>query len=550
MRRLISIAFVLAVCVGAAVLAGASDDSASGKTYKIVFDNAFGLVEGGDFRVGGVTAGATTKFEATKDSPPKAEVTVEITEPGFDSFRSDASCNIKPQSLIGEYYVDCQPGTKSEKLEDGATIPVENTASTIPQDLVNNILRRPYKERLRLVINELGTGLAGRPADLQAVLKRAHPGLRETTKVLKILGDQNRVIENFIKDSDTVVAQLEARKDEVSRFIVEAGETAEISATRREELRQTFAKLPAFLGELTPTMARLEDVADQQIPLLRDARRAAPDLNAFLTLLGPFSEASRPAVRSLGEAAEVGARAFEKGSNEVKELRTLASGAPAAAKPLRQLLESLDDRRRAIDSDPRAAVNGPGSNDPSTNRGKTTGFTGLEAIWNYFFWQGLSVNGFDDIGHLLRISIVASEGPNGCSSYENDTPMNNPSLAEKFRQCNQYLGPNQPGVYTPDFTQGPNAASLQREAGKPAKKVGERRKEGQPDAGPLPGQKDVSKPQIALPPQLEELIDKLPKLPKTGSERLDQILQGEKPAPGLGGQQGDANQLLDFLLAP
>ena len=549
MRRLISIAFVVLVCGGAAVLAAASDDSGSGKTYNIIFDNGFGLVEGGDFRVGGVTAGSTTGFEATEDSPPKAKVTAEINKPGFDSFRSDASCNIKPQSLIGEYYVDCQPGTSSKKLEDGATIPVEQTESTIPQDLVNNILRRPYRERLRLIINELGTGLAGRPEDLQAVLKRAHPGLRETSKVLKILGDQNRVIENFIRDSDTVVAQLEARKDEVSRFIVEAGETAEISATRREELRQTFNKLPGFLGELTPTMARLEDLADEQIPLLRDARRAAPDLDAFLRLLGPFSEASRPAVRSLGEAAEVGARAFEKGSNEVEELRLLAKDAPATAKPLRQLLESMDDRRRATDNDPRGAVDGPGPNDPSTNRGTTAGFTGLESIWNFVFWSGMSLNGFDDVSHLLRISVVATEGPNGCSAYENDTPLNNPSLAEKFRQCNQYLGPNQPGVYTPDFTQGPNAASLAREAGKPAKKVGERRKEGQPDAGPLPGQKDVSKPQITLPPQLKDLIDKLPKLPKTGTERLDQLLQGETPLPGAGGQQ-DTNQLLDFLLAP
>ena len=548
MRRLISVGFVLLLCAGAAVLAAASDEGSKGTTYKIVFDNAFGLTEGGDFRVGGVNAGATTEFEATKDTPPKAQVTVEITEPGFDSFRSDATCNIKPQSLIGEYYVDCQPGASKKKLEGGATIPVSQTASTIPQDLVNNILRRPYRERLRLIINELGTGLAGRPEDLQAVLKRAHPGLRETSKVLKILGDQNTVIENFIKDSDTVVSELEARKQEVSRFIVEAGETAEISATRREELRRTFNKLPGFLGELQPTMARLEDLADEQIPLLRDARRAAPDLDAFLTLLGPFSEASRPAIRSLGDAAVVGARAFEKGANEVKELRALAADAPATAKPLRQFLESLDDRRRAIDKDPRGAVNGPPAGDPS-NRGQNTGFTGLEAVWQFFFWQGLSINGFDDLSHILRISVVLSEGPNGCSPYENDTPQRTPSLAEKFRQCNQYLGPNQPGVYTPDFTKGPTAASLAREAGKPAKKVGERRKDGQPDAGPLPGQKDISKPQITLPPQLKDLIDRLPKLPKTGTERLDQLLQGERPLPGGGGQQ-DGNQLLDFLLAP
>ena len=61
MRRLLS-AFLVVVVVGAAaVLAGAKGEQPKGKTVKIVFDNAFGLTEGGDFRVGGVKAGKTTK---------------------------------------------------------------------------------------------------------------------------------------------------------------------------------------------------------------------------------------------------------------------------------------------------------------------------------------------------------------------------------------------------------------------------------------------------------------------------------------------------------
>ncbi len=182
---------VLALLGAGAVVAGAQDDKAkSGTEIKIVFDNAFGLTKGGDFRVGGVKAGSTTDFKATDTNPPKAEVTAKITEPGFTNFRRDASCTIKPQSLIGEYYVDCQPGSPGQPKLKGR-IPVAQTSSTIPQDLVNNVLRRPYKERLRLVINELGTGLAGRPKDLQAVLRRAHPGLRETSATLRILGRQN-----------------------------------------------------------------------------------------------------------------------------------------------------------------------------------------------------------------------------------------------------------------------------------------------------------------------------------------------------------------------
>src|SRR5919108_255201 len=357
---------VLGVCAGAFVLAGASDKGPEGQTYTIMFDNAFGLTNGGDFRVGGVNAGQTTDFavEKKRGEAPKAIVTAEITKPGFGQFRSDASCEIRPQSLIGEYYVDCQPGQSDERLPHN-TVPVEQTSSTIPTDIVNDIMRRPYRERFRLLITELGTGLAGRPDDLQEVLRRAHPGLRETSRVLRILGDQNEVIKNFITDSDTVVQELEKNKRDVVRWVQEAGDAAEISATRRNELRAQFRRFPEFLDELRPTMARLGQLADEQTPLLADLRQAAPDLDTFFTRLGPFAEASRPAVKSLGEMGEVGTKAFREGKQEIAELRRLAINAPPFAKPLRQFLQTIDDRERAIENDPRAKETAPPAPDPT-----------------------------------------------------------------------------------------------------------------------------------------------------------------------------------------
>src|ERR671915_298697 len=314
------------------MLTGASGDKSEKRTYRIVFDNAFGLTEGGDFRVGGVRAGKTPKFEVLKrkGQPAKAVAIAEINQPGFDDFRKDATCEILPQSLIGEYYVDCQPGQSSERLPtDGTgTVPVNQTSSTIPVDLINNIMRRPYRERFRLILSELGTGLAGRPEDLREVLRRAHPGLRETRKVLQILGDQKQIIRDFIQDSDTVVAELDDKKEEVARWIRETGETAEISASRRDNIAAGFQRLPTFLAELEPTMARLGELTDAQTPLLRDLQAAAPALNEFLTRLGPFAEASRPAFRSLGETANVGVEAFNESRDEINELRKLAAAAP------------------------------------------------------------------------------------------------------------------------------------------------------------------------------------------------------------------------------
>ncbi len=170
MRRLASIAFVVGACAVVVVLAGAGGKSESGKTVKMAFSNAFGLTEGGDLRVGGVNAGSTDKFDVSKgpecqlgnpNRQPRracAVVTAKVTEPGFSSFRTDATCAIRQQSLIGEYYVDCRPGSNKQLLPKGAIIPDTRTASTIPTDLVNNILRRPYRDRLRLIIAELGTG--------------------------------------------------------------------------------------------------------------------------------------------------------------------------------------------------------------------------------------------------------------------------------------------------------------------------------------------------------------------------------------------------------
>ena len=163
----------MAVCAAALAMGANGGDGADKRSYEIVFDNAFGLAEGGDFKIAGVRAGETTSFEIVGRRRALALVNATVTEPGFADLREDARCEIRPQSFIGEYFVDCQPGTSKRRLPDGGRVPVEQTSSTIPLDLVNNIFRRPYSERLRIIIGELGAGLAGRPGDLNEVLRRA-----------------------------------------------------------------------------------------------------------------------------------------------------------------------------------------------------------------------------------------------------------------------------------------------------------------------------------------------------------------------------------------
>ncbi len=72
-------------------------------------------------------------------------VTVQVTQPGLGAFHADAFCQSRPQSLIGEYFIECQPGHNGPVIKPGSTIPVNRTATTIPADLLQNVMRMPYR---------------------------------------------------------------------------------------------------------------------------------------------------------------------------------------------------------------------------------------------------------------------------------------------------------------------------------------------------------------------------------------------------------------------
>ena len=527
MRRLVTVPLVVIAAAAVAFALAGAGGAEDTRSYRIVFDNAFGLVSGGDFRVGGVRAGETSGFDVrtSKSGPPKAEVIAKVTEEGVPAFRTDATCAVKPQSLIGEYFVDCQPGTAARRLRDGAAIPVTQTEGTIPIDLIQNVLRRPYRERLRVLVAGLGTGLAGRSDDLQEVLRRAHPGLRETSKVLRILGAESQTIQRFIADANTVFTELDGSRRDATRFVTEGADLAETVASRRDAVRESVRRTPEFLAELRPSLVRLGELAGEAEPLMADLQRAAPDVESVLDGLGPFAATARPALSELGKAAVPANQALREGKDELNELSRLAADAPGTAKPLRQLLQSLDDRKRAIDSDPRAKVNGPPATDPSYGGGRG-GFTGFESIANYFFWQVMSTNVFDEIGHLLRVGATT----NKCSPFQNDV-----SDKQQLADCNSWLGPRQPGINAPDPGQpSPAATNVAERSEKPARKRGERRGPGEPDAGPVPGQRDISKPQVGLPPSVEDLLKRLPDL----------------SLPNVPNAPETPTELLDFLLAP
>jgi phospholipid/cholesterol/gamma-HCH transport system substrate-binding protein len=408
-RRLLTALAVVGALVALVVAIGAGDDNGGGD-YKIraIFDNAAFAIPGEDVMIAGAKVGAVDKLEVTDDL--RAAVILKIDDPGFQDFRQDAECRIRLQSVIGEKLVECLPTQQRPEGEppppplkkipegqDGAgqrLLPVEQTLTPVGEDLIRIVMRRPYRERFAIILNEFGAGLAGRGKDLRKVIRGANPALRELDKVLRILANQNRLLADGARSGDKVLAEWAKKRSQVADFIVKANITAQATAEERAKLEQNFETFPKFLRELKPTMARLGSLSQEMTPVFRDLGVVGEDVSTILRTLGPFSRAGIPAFKTLGDTADVGRRALKAAEPTLADLGDFTSRARNLSTNLSKLLTSVRDE------------------------------DGIKRLMDLIYYVALSTNGYDQFGHYLRTALLA-----GCNSL---ATVVNPACTANF----------------------------------------------------------------------------------------------------------------------
>ena len=294
-------------------------------------------------KIAGARVGKVDEIHLTRDR--KARVEMKIDE-GFAPFREDAECTVRPQSLIGEKFVQCTPGTpRAPELRrrgnEAPLLPVERTHSPVDLDLIFAALRRPVRERLTIVVSELGSGLAGRPRELNAAIRRAAPALQRTARALAILGEDRATLGRLIDDADRVLAELAGRRREVTGFIDRADRVAQAVARRRGELDLAMRRLPPLLAELEPSAVELAGLAREGRPVLRDLRAASAPLRTLLGDLAPLTEAARPTLVDLRELARTGRRTIRSTLPVARRLRPVARRLGPVLELARSLVESM-----------------------------------------------------------------------------------------------------------------------------------------------------------------------------------------------------------------
>ena len=403
MRRLALIAsVVIAALIVLVIAVGANAGGGDPYQVRAIFDDASFAVQGEQVRIAGAPVGSIAALGVT--SGKKAAVTLSINDSRFTPFHANATCAIRPQSLIGEMYVDCNPGTASAPTLDriargpgaGAYyLPVTRTSSPVDFDVVQDIYQEPVAQRLAIILNELGTGLAARGSDLNAVIHRADPALGDTDQVLKILAGQNRQLAKLATDSAAVLGPLAQQRKALADFVVQANTTATASAARAGDISRSIELLPGFLRQLKPLMADLGGLADQGTPLASELKGSASALGREFTELTPFANEARTSLIQLGSAAAKSQAPLVGTIPLAQRVNRLGTQAAPAATDLDRLTASL---------------------------AKTGAIGQLMAV---LFYGTTATNGFDSLGHYVRDQLFVSD----CTGYAT-TPV--PGCSAKF----------------------------------------------------------------------------------------------------------------------
>jgi virulence factor Mce-like protein len=342
MKRVIALLLSFTIVFAAMALLLLSSGR-SGYKVDAIFDQADFLIPGQDVRIAGAAVGQISGIGLTENHKARVQMTIDSK---FGPFHADASCSIVPQSLIGDRFIDCSPGTPAQpalKATDGQppTVPVTNTSAPVDLDQVLQTLNLPVRERATLLLDSLGVGLTARGADLNATILRANPALQETRRVLGIL-NQNRVqLQSLISASDVVLGKLATSRQRVGAFVHNTATILDTTAANRAALAQDIVRLPPLLEQARPALAELTAFAKQGTAPAEELNAAAPSFNSLLGQLQTFAPQVLPTIKKLGTTATVLQNALPAVTPQIERLRTFASVAPASGQLLASLFSSM-----------------------------------------------------------------------------------------------------------------------------------------------------------------------------------------------------------------
>lgn len=422
MRRLGAV-LVAALLIGwgASALASSGSNGAATGRFDVIFDDARGLVAGQLVKIAGARAGSILGVHLTAGFKARIEASVSAR---FLPFHQDATCTIRPEGLIAENYLECDPGTAASpplRAVGGRppTVPVSRTTEPVSLLDLFNTFNLPTRQRLTVLFNELGIATAGRGQDLNQILLRANPTLSLARQTIDILLSQQTQLKALIDSTATIAAQGARHAGSLQSFLDRASALVSLTAEHRSALAQGIQRLPGLLTRVRPALTQVDAVATQGTPLLGQLQAAAPVLEQVSQDLRPFVAAANPGLARMSTALRTAIPALHRSLPLLSNLEAYARRSAPSTELTAKLYKNLQRH----------------------------GF--VEEFLSVAYYVATSLARFDSTSHLLPLLLLAphngacgmyaTKPVKGCGAHYGSEPAYRPEPYPALKALTNYL---------------------------------------------------------------------------------------------------------------
>lgn len=265
--------FMVVTALATSLLAVAISDAKFGPntTYRAVFSDVTGLIEGDDVRIAGVRVGEVTDISVHQRD--KALVTFNVADevPVATSVRAA----VRYRTLVGQRYLSLAegPGT-GERLEPNGMIPMAQTEPPLDLTVLLNGFKPLFQALSPNQVNKLASEivqvLQGESGTVNSLL--AHVGSLTNT-----LANRDAVIGRLIDNLNEVLATLDERDKRLSEMIA--------------QLQRFVSGLSEDREAIGNALVNINELTDATEGLLREGRPAIDaDVEQLLELSTTLQE--------------------------------------------------------------------------------------------------------------------------------------------------------------------------------------------------------------------------------------------------------------------
>ncbi len=300
------------------------------------FDDVKGVFPGGhQVRINGVKVGIVSKADLVDGR--RAVLTLKLEEKWGPIYKN-AKLRIRPVTPLQDLYVNItdRGDAASGEATEGDVIAAENTSTPVDISRVLNTFNADTRERLAMLLTELGTGLGDAGGEkLKAAFAEIAPFLSVAEEATEVLARRARNVRRIVHNFGDLSAELAKRDKDLNRFVTEGNATLGQLASDDTELASTFRGIADLLPVMRSSFVSVRDLTGELDPALKSLEPVADELQEGLKGLEDFGKDALPAAVALRPA--------------VNDLRTMARALSPTSLSLRTALGRTAEQSPSYD---------------------------------------------------------------------------------------------------------------------------------------------------------------------------------------------------------